>query len=116
MDRIRRGPHLRRRRRQTVGHVLINAGPVRDSSPQPCFGRRLGTFPTLKSTATVYRCLPDNARVERTAGPGQLGYTGHVVVDWHRNGIDYTVSSHGYGPASVNLMKDLARSPKLIGP
>ena len=100
-----------------VGHVIIHARPVRDSGPRPCIGGvRLATFAVLGSTSTIYRCPPDSALVERTARHGEGAYVGHVLVDWHRNGIDYIVSSHGYGAASVTLMKNLARSLKLIRP
>jgi hypothetical protein len=100
-----------------IGHVIIHASLMRDSPSRPCVsGVVIGTFGVLGSTSAIYRCPPDSPLVERSARRGQGGYTSHVLLDLHRNGIEYLVSSHGYGTASVTLMKSLAASLTLITP
>jgi hypothetical protein len=97
------------------GHVIIHAGFVRDSPTRPCIGaEEIGRFLVLGSKSTMYRCPPDSALIERTARHGEGAYTSHVLLDWRANGIEYLVSSHGYGTASVSLMKQLAASLRLI--
>jgi hypothetical protein len=98
-----------------IGHVIISAALVRDSPPQPCIGAvKVGTFVVLGAKATDYRCPPDSPLIERTARHGEGAYTSHVLLDWRRNGIEYLVSSHGYGAASVSLMEQLASSLTLV--
>jgi hypothetical protein len=100
-----------------VGHVIFRAGLVRDSGPRPCIGAvTIGVFPVLGSNATVYRCPPDSPMIERTAQHGEGAYTSHVLLHWQSHGIDYLVSSHGYGAASMLLMEQLAASLKLFTP
>lgn len=97
------------------GHVIIRAGLVRDSAPRPCIGGVvIGSFVVLGSTGRIYRCPPDSPIVERTAVHGEGAYTSHVLLDWRSNGVDYLVSSHGYGAASTALMEQLAASLKLV--
>ena len=62
----------------------------------------------------MYRCPPDSPLIERTARHGEGAYTSHVLLDWQTKGIEYLVSSHGYGTASVKLMKQLAASLNLV--
>jgi hypothetical protein len=98
-----------------IGHVIIHAALVRDSPPLPCIGAvQVGTFALLGWNATYYRCPPDSPLIERTARHGEGAYTSHVLLDWQSNGVDYLVSSHGYGPASVSLMEHLAVSLTLV--
>jgi hypothetical protein len=100
---------------KAVGHVIIRAGLVRDSAQRPCIGGvTIGTFLVLGAKSTIYRCPPDSPLIERTALHGEGAYTSHVLLDWQSDGIDYLVSSHGYGTASVTLMKQLAASLELV--
>lgn len=102
---------------KAAGHVIIHAGLARNSPPVPCIGGLvIGAISVLASRATEYRCPPDSPFIERTATHGEGAYTSHVLVIWRRDGIDYIVSSHGYGAASVTLMKDLAASIALVAP
>jgi hypothetical protein len=98
-----------------IGHVIIHAGLVRDSPPQPCIGAvKVGPFVVLGAQATEYRCPPDSLLIQRTAQHGEGAYTSHVLLDWQSNGIEYLVSSHGYEAASVSLMEQLAESLTLV--
>jgi hypothetical protein len=98
-----------------IGHVIISAALVRDSAPRPCIGAvKVGTFVVLGAEAADYRCPPDSPLIQRTAQHGEGAYTSHVLLDWQSNGIEYLVSSHGYGPASVSLMEQLAASLTLV--
>jgi hypothetical protein len=75
---------------------------------------KIGTFVVLGAEATDYRCPPDSPFIERTARHGEGAYTSHVLVDWQSKGIEYLVSSHGYGVASMSLMEQLASSLTLV--
>ena len=98
-----------------IGHVIIHATSVSNSPPRPCIGGvAVGTFLVLGAKSTMYRCSPDSPLIERTARHGEGAYTSHVLLDWRSNGIEYLVSSHGYGTASVSLMEQLAASLKLV--
>jgi hypothetical protein len=98
-----------------IGHVIISASLVRDSPPRPCIGAvKVGTFVVLGAEAADYRCSPDSLLTQRTALHGEGAYVSHVLLDWQRNGIEYLVSSHGYGAASVSLTEQLAASLTLV--
>jgi hypothetical protein len=98
-----------------IGHVIIRAGLVRDSPTRPCIGAvKVGTFVVLAAPATEYPCPPESLLIQRTARHGEGAYTSHLLLDWRSNGIEYLVSSHGYGDASRSLMEQLAASLTLV--
>jgi hypothetical protein len=66
------------------------------------------------STAIEYRCSRNELRTQRLSRYGEGTFLGHVLLEWTSNGIDYVVSSHGYGQASRVLMEGLAKSTSLV--
>jgi hypothetical protein len=100
-----------------AGHVIIAAAPLRDSPAVPC----IDAIPVKHllvggSTAAEFRCPPDSPRIERLAQHGEGAYAGHMTLVWSAHGIEYLVSSHGYGIASENLVTLLARTIVLVDP
>jgi hypothetical protein len=98
-----------------AGHVILHAAPVRNSPLVPCIDAvKLGTVTVGASSAIEYRCPPDSPRIERLAQHGEGAYAGHLTLAWAQLGIEYLVSSHGYGDASRNLAEELARSINVV--
>ncbi len=100
-----------------AGHVIIHAAPVPDSPAVPCIDAVPVTSLIVgASSAVEYRCPPDSPRIERLAQHGEGAYAGHLTLAWAEHGIEYLVSSHGYGTASENLVIQLARTIFLVNP
>ncbi len=98
-----------------AGHVIIHAALVRNSPPVPCIDAvKLRSVTVGASSAIEYQCPPDSPRIERLAQHGEGAYAGHLTLAWARRGIEYLVSSHGFGDASRNLAEELARSINLV--
>ena len=54
--------------------------------------------------------------IERLARHGEGAYAGHLTLTWAVDGIEYLVSSHGYGTASEDLAIQIARGIDLVEP
>ncbi len=100
-----------------AGHVIIHAAPVVGSPTVPCIDAVTVRPVRVRAWSAVeYRCPADSPRIERLARHGEGAYAGHLTLTWAVDGIEYLVSSHGYGTASEDLAIQIARGIDLVEP
>jgi hypothetical protein len=102
---------------KAMGHLVVEARRHTDSPPTPCIAaKRIGTVVVDHWTASEYNCPSDSLTVQREAMHGEGAHAGHLLLLWHRDGVDYIASAHGHTTTNLDLLKRLVSSMTLIPP
>jgi len=64
----------------------------------------------------VFVCPKDSVVIQREARHGQGSTTGHILIEWKDNGIDYMASAYGHTTTNIRLLEKLVASITLVQP
>ena len=100
-----------------IRDLLVEARPLSESPRLPCFGGvRAGQVLISPWRGTVFVCPKDSVVIQREARHGQGSTTGHILIEWKDNGIDYMASAYGHTTTNIRLLEKLVASITLVQP